>query len=392
LGGLGLAILSTVLRPEWWMVGPLNLALIPYLLLILFFMLLPRAGVELKSLFLWYSVPFVALLLLAKDANNHVQIAYTGWALLAAFALADLWAVLSSPTGPARLRLAAKVAIVAALALAAPLIIYYQFLTFDSTVTRYWQAKIDSESNPNSLYNRVYRSIARPRKLISNPRLGGWKVVGYLWETGVLKGDFRSINESFAVPIWYTFQTPRSCYEDPQHYWLRRDRQGWPGEEARLAEQGYTLTRIVLVDQQPKLHLYEKNVPAGAPEILDLTDYRRRFDRLATPARFARDEPILQRTSYNFGDKLLLRGYNLPEPTARPGERLPVTVYWESLAPMETRYRGFVHLVGPDGYAAWPALLPPIPSAGRPEHAPRPVRYRLWPLPPRNPGTAGDLG
>lgn len=73
------------------------------------------------------------------------------------------------------------------------------------------------------------------------------------------------------------------------------------------------------------------------------------FDRLATPARFAQADPIEQITSLNFGDKLLLQGYTLSQKTASPGDMLPVTVYWEALAPMEIRYRGFVHLIGPDG-------------------------------------------
>jgi hypothetical protein len=60
----------------------------------------------------------------------------------------------------------------------------------------------------------------------------------------------------------------------------------------------------------------------------------------------AQDETISHPASYNFGDKLLLRGYDLPQTTAHPGDMLPVTVYWESLNPMELRYRGFVHLVG----------------------------------------------
>ena len=114
-------------------------------------------------------------------------------------------------------------------------------------------------------YNRLYGSVPRPRKIFSNPRLGGWKAVGYLWETGILAGDFRSINESFAVPIWYTFQTPRSCYTDPQNYWLRRDWQGWPEDEAGLAEQGYTLSRVVLVDAPVHEHPVEDEAGEGEP-------------------------------------------------------------------------------------------------------------------------------
>ncbi|MCB0191980.1 MAG: glycosyltransferase family 39 protein [Anaerolineae bacterium] len=349
---LGAAIISTVLLPDMWIAGIVNLAFIPYLLLTLGLLALPRTDFETKVAFLWFAAPFGALLFLATDASNHIQIAYPGWAMLCAFALDDVWAVLSR-RDPATQRLSPlnavlRGAIVAVLAICIPLIVFYQYLSFGARVTTYWQAKIDFTDNPHSLYKYVYDSIARPRRAISNPRLGGWKAVGELWENGTLSGDFRSVNESFAIPIWYTFQTPRSCYNDPQNYWLRRDWQGWPDAEQDILAEGYTLTRIVLVDQQPKLHLYEKNAQAREPEVLDMEQVRHDFDRLATPARFAAADAIENPASLNFGDKLLLRGYNLPE-VAQPGNLLPVTVYWEALAPMDTRYRAFVHLVDSQG-------------------------------------------
>jgi len=362
-GLLALAIVTTVAWPQVWIIGTLNLAFGPYALLTLLFILLPRTTIEMKTLLLWLAVPLGALLFLAKDAADHVQIAYPAWALLASFALVDLWAFLGSVGSPVakffgasggwRVRLpaaagrVAKTTLVLVLTLSAGLILYYQYLAFLSPVTAYWQVKIDYTNNPNSIYTWLYGSIPRPRKIFSNPRLGGWKAVGYLWENGTLSGDFRSVNESFAVPIWYTFQTPRSCYTDPENYWLRRDWEEWPEEETDIVAQGYTLTHVVLVDRQPKLHLYQQNTTATQPEIVDMEEYRHRFDRLATPARFARGDAIEQPASYNFGDRLLLRGYNL-QPIANAGQRLPVTMYWQSLAPMDIRYRAFVHLLGPD--------------------------------------------
>ncbi len=363
LAGLGVALVSLVAWPAAWIVSGVNLAFVPYVLLVLTFMLLPQTSVEIKTLFLWFSLPLGILVFLAKDASNHVQIAYTGWAMLAALALADLWTFLTTadrrpPTAdginnqttrlPSTVYRLPKGLIVMTLALIVPLILFYQYLSFDAPVTTYWQAKVNAENNPGSIYNLLYGGIARPRRAISNPRLGGWKAVGYLWNEEILSGDFRSINESFAVPVWYTFQTARSCYEDPQNYWVRNDWKGWPEEAQALKEQGYTVTRVVLVDQQPMLHLYEKNVPLAEPEILDLEAYRYQFDRLVTPTHMAQDEPISQPASDNFGDKLLLRGYDLPRTTAHPGDLLPVTVYWETLNSMDTRYRAFMHLVGAD--------------------------------------------
>ncbi len=346
-GGLGLAIISTLVWPAVWLIGSVNVAFSPYALLTLAILLLPQPSLELKTNVLWFSVPFGVLLFLAQDASNHIQIAYTGFAMLAAFGLQDLWQFLSRPDRTTVLTQVIKVITVVAFILIIPLIVFYQYLLFNAQVTTYWQARTDYVNNLNSSYTTIYGIIPRPRKLISNPRLGGWKAVGYLHETGILPGDFRSINESFAVPIWYTFQTPRSCYTDPQNYWARKNWDGWRAKEQDITAQDYSLTRTVLVDQQPKLHLYEKGSFTGEPEIIDMEDYRQAFDHLATPARFAQAEDIQQATSLNFGDKLLMRGYSLPT-TVQPGQLLPVDIYWDTLASMDIRYRGFVHLFDAD--------------------------------------------
>ncbi len=366
LGVVMLAIISTVQWSTVWQIGDINLAFVPYALLTLLVLILPRTNFETKTLFLWLSAPLGALLFLAKDAADHIQVAYTAWALLAAFGLFDLWRFLGTQSASSYLsqvpppvatgitsshpttRLAPifRTILVISLSVLVGLILFYQYLAFSTTVFNYWQIKWASVDNPDSIYNRLYGSIPRPRKIFSNPRLSGWKAVGFLWETGQLNGDFRSINDSFAVPIWYTFQTPRSCYEDPQHYWVRRGWQGWPEKEEDLPEQGYTLTQIVLVDQEEKLRLYEKGATVATPEILDMEHYRRQFDRLATPSRFAQEITGDQKTALNFGgDRLRLTSYDFPSTSVAPDTLLNITLFWETLAPMDVRYRAFIHLL-----------------------------------------------
>ena len=349
LAGLSGAMVVSVFWPEPWIQLNINFAFAPYAILTVAVILLPQTTFEIKTLFLWLAAPLGALLFLAKDAADHIQVAYTAWGLLAALALVDLWRCLGQLDKP-KLTLILRTTLVATLSVITGLILFYQYLAFSTTVTAYWQVKVVATENPNSIYNWLYGSIPRPRKIFSNPRLGGWKAVGYLRATDALPNDFRSINESFAAPIWYTFQTPRSCYEDPEHYWIRRSWRGWPEEEAEVIEQGYHLTRIVLVDQEPMLHLYEKRKSEAVPEIIDLEAYRHKFDRLATPARYAAEAVGSQQTAFNFGgDRLRLTSYDLPQQPINPGDLLPVTVYWEALAPMETRYRAFMHLVDEQG-------------------------------------------
>jgi hypothetical protein len=44
-----------------------------------------------------------------------------------------------------------------------------------------------------------------------------------------------------------------------------------------------------------------------------------------------------------------LLGYDRPPATARPGARLPITLYWQALAPRRPNLRVFIHVLAPDG-------------------------------------------
>jgi hypothetical protein len=53
-----------------------------------------------------------------------------------------------------------------------------------------------------------------------------------------------------------------------------------------------------------------------------------------------------------FGESIQLSGYMLVEMIVKPGDVLPVTLFWEALEPVGARYKVFLHLVGPDGLLA----------------------------------------
>ncbi len=53
-----------------------------------------------------------------------------------------------------------------------------------------------------------------------------------------------------------------------------------------------------------------------------------------------------------FGDAITLAGYAVSDTAVRPGEALAVTLFWRADAPVETRYKVFVHLYYPDGTIA----------------------------------------
>ena len=48
-------------------------------------------------------------------------------------------------------------------------------------------------------------------------------------------------------------------------------------------------------------------------------------------------------------DDVALLGFDLPVTSARPGDLVPVTLYWKAMAPPQHNLRVFVHFLGPDG-------------------------------------------
>jgi mannosyltransferase len=50
-----------------------------------------------------------------------------------------------------------------------------------------------------------------------------------------------------------------------------------------------------------------------------------------------------------FGSHITLLGYTVGSETAVPGDILPITLFWETAEPLDTRYKVFIHLVAQDG-------------------------------------------
>ncbi len=54
----------------------------------------------------------------------------------------------------------------------------------------------------------------------------------------------------------------------------------------------------------------------------------------------------LARLDWSYNDDIRLLGVKIGTEVSRPGERIPVTAYWQALRPMTTNYSVFVHLIG----------------------------------------------
>jgi 4-amino-4-deoxy-L-arabinose transferase-like glycosyltransferase len=67
---------------------------------------------------------------------------------------------------------------------------------------------------------------------------------------------------------------------------------------------------------------------------------------LPEPLTDAQVATIPHRLDVEFGDTVRLLGYDLQVDAVQPGDQVPVTLYWEALAPADRDYAVFVHLLG----------------------------------------------
>lgn len=72
-----------------------------------------------------------------------------------------------------------------------------------------------------------------------------------------------------------------------------------------------------------------------------------------------RDGDVPNPVDYDFSGQMRLRGYTVSQRTAVPGETIPVVLYWQGLASMDTNYSVSVQFVSDDGRVAgskdsWP--------------------------------------
>ena len=58
--------------------------------------------------------------------------------------------------------------------------------------------------------------------------------------------------------------------------------------------------------------------------------------------------PATEQVYADFGGQIALIGYDAPA-EARPGETIPITLYWQAQQPLQINYQVFVHLLLPDG-------------------------------------------
>lgn len=188
---------------------------------------------------------------------------------------------------------------------------------------------------------------------------GPLKLVGAQPPPGsVLSGDYLS----FAL-FWETDEAPAIDY-DIRLRWA--DAEGQIGKETIQPLSPYPTSNWRTGDRFESRHRIHvsPDLPAGSYRLmlglLGLKDGLVDSDEISLAAievlprerSFALPEGVPRRLDLTFGKRIHLWSYEIEKPEARPGQTLPLTLYWSADASAEAADRSFtlfVHLVGPDG-------------------------------------------
>jgi hypothetical protein len=193
----------------------------------------------------------------------------------------------------------------------------------------------------------------------------------------VLQGDFDS-NEEEPITRWYTRDAVR-CPHWPRYYFIAWNVQDEIPVATHILEERYGERAMVEADGQPRLRIYERDVPPSPePITYRLADLGSGFDLGATVKGLDTGHPvggleasIDHRRHVTFeGGSIHLVGYRLEHLPAERGGAFALFLYWQASGRTPEDYTVFVHLEG-DG-RVWAQKDGPPHCAERPTSTWRP--------------------
>lgn len=312
----------------------------------------------LRVLLLAFATPFLAMAFLIADPRTHFYAMHPAGALLLALALVRLlqWA------GTRRARWGRVVhptlagVGVALLLLTLP----YHTLLFLRQTPEYH--RVFPEARP-ALYRASYGD-ERPRGgYFGFPHRDGWKVVGTLYQQGVLRGSYDSPEKQHRT-TWYTGGA-FFCDHYPDYIFRT-------ALDDSFAPRGYNLLGYVLVDGQKKMEIYSGYPVPLYPQVFTLDSATiARFDartvgNLPMQQLFPRALPRYP-LAVRWQGSVTLHGYDYWQQTAphSPPAAEVVNLYWEAERPLDSGYRLVADLVDGQGEVLAPAE--PFCNPRRPE-------------------------
>ena len=313
-----------------------------------------------KATWMWFAGPFLLYTFLLRDPRTHLYIMFPSWALVAGMALAwglgRLWSRLSRTV---------VYGVLGTLSLLSAGYLYLAFLQHSPLYQRTYP------QHRAALYPTPYGDRFPEIDIFGFPYRAGWKVIGALYQAGVLQGDYDS-NEEEPITRWYTRGAVR-CPHWPRYYFMAWNAQDEVPVPPHILAERYGEQAVVEVDGQPRLRIFERDVPPAAePTIYRLADFAGAFDLKATVEGLDTGHPvgglgaaITHRRPVTFeGGSIHLLGYSLRGVPVQRSGAFSVFLYWQARGRVPEDYTVFVHLEG--GGRIWAQKDGPPHCAKRP--------------------------
>jgi hypothetical protein len=305
---------------------------------------------SLLPIILWLAVPFLGYNFVVALGLTHIYTIVPAWSLLAGWGWYYFFDAVPQPgeNSPAfptpPLPRPISNGLLAGLALLSTIFLWNAFIRHD---VEYWQ---DYPAGSLPLYWSPYKEPPQAG-FFGFAHRAGWKAVGQKIASGELAGDYGS-NEEPDVTTWYTRGAPRACDAQPEFYFLADDLIDPVNVPDDLINSTYEQIGQVTLPNQKQMRIIQlkpNNITLGDLADAALADA---FDQTAMPPAFARSSRGSIPIEANFNHLIRLIGYDLDTRRAHPEGRIPVTLYWQALAPISANYQVFTHLEGKSGPVA----------------------------------------
>ncbi len=250
-------LLISVSFPASLSVGDFNFSFVLFMpaLAVVFFGRWIKTNVKMehRAILLWFLCYFVVYSFLVREPGLHYYALSPAWALLGAMVLKKIGAW---HFGSARhlTRSSLRLAAGAVFALCLLLFAGYAYVFFIQSDPEYAMTFPD---NKVPLYWTPQTTPPRSGRF-GVPRRAGWKTIGYLYRSGLLRGEYDT-NERSKTPIWYTRDILPG--ERAPRYFLFNEKvkpegEGWKHSREAI-ETLYSLAGRVTVHGRPSLLIYQ---------------------------------------------------------------------------------------------------------------------------------------
>lgn len=265
----------TALNPTWLTIGGTDYTVVFFALVLLPLILLPRLTPEARSVWLWFSIPMLIAFFFTQKPRTHVYVFFIPWALLAGMMIERGFEWLKKQVGN-RVALMTSVGLVTVAVLVFGSYAYWYFIYHEVQVLRTWH-----ENRPAGFWT-IYDEAVETG-IFGFPFANGWKVVGMLYQEGIITGNYATNEPDPWLPAWYTRGQNR-CAADAEWFFqaAHLDEFGEFGEFG-LSERGFHEWGRIEINGLLYMTIHQRTNKPLPPRTIQRATWEAAFDQDSSP-------------------------------------------------------------------------------------------------------------